>query len=335
MKRTLLAALALAGASGGAAEIVTLAGRAMGTKWTARFEAGAAGYDPDSLRRRIADRLEALEQQLSIYRPASALSRFNASTHTEWFPVPVELARVAAEARRVAALTGGAFDPTVFPLVRLWGFGPEGRTGTVPPPAEILVARERIGWSLLEVRVAPPALRRAQAGITADFSSTAKGFAADAVGTLLDQAGLPRHVVQVGGDVRVGAAPEGQPGWAIAIEEPVEERGGVACIVALADSAVSTSGDYRNFFRAGGQRYGHIIDPRSGLPPQGDLASATVIHHSSATASSLATGLFVLGPEAGWRLALEERLAALFIVRRGSELEQVSTPEFDRWRKAH
>lgn len=336
MSRARAAVLALALASAvGAAEIVTLTGRAMGTRWTVKFEAEAGDLDADALRQRIEGKLEELEQQLSTYRPASVLSRFNASTHAEWFPVPAELAFVALEARRVAALTGGAFDPTVEPLVRLWGFGAGGGAGKVPQPAEILVARERIGWPLLEVRAAPPALRRARGGITADFSSTAKGFAVDALGALLDAAGRPRHLVQVGGDVRTGAIPRGHEGWSVSIEEPLETRRGVACVVSLADAAVSTSGDYRNFFRAGGQRYGHIIDPRSGMPPQGELASVTVIHPSCATASSLATGLFVLGAEAGLRLAQEEGLAALFIVQRGAALAQVSTPEFDRLRKVH
>ncbi len=332
MKRALAAcAVIVAAFPAGAAEIVTLTGRAMGTTWVAKFQPSAApGCDSDVLRDRIAAKLESLEQQLSTWRPASDLSRFNATTHTEWFPVPPELAAVAAEALRIAALTGGAFDPTVAPLVRLWGFGPHGRAEGVPSPAAIAAARARIDWRALEVRASPPALRRTRPGIAADFSSTAKGLAADAMSALLTAEGLPRHLVQVGGDVRAGAAADGTSGWSVAIEQPHTETRGIAGVVPLADRAVSTSGNYRNFFQVSGRRHGHIIDPRTGQPVDGELAAVSVVHASCATSSSLATGLFVLGPEEGMRLAREQKLACLFFVRRGSTLVRLASPEFER-----
>lgn len=337
MKPALAAVMAVAAAfSSDAAEVITLTGRAMGTTWVAKIQPSVANAcDTDALRERIAAKLESLEQQLSTWRPQSDLSRFNATTHTEWFPVPPELAAVAAEALRIAALTGGAFDPTVAPLVHLWGFGPEGRTDKAPSPAAISAARNRVDWRALEVRASPPALRRTRPGITADFSSTAKGFAADAVSALLAAEGASRHLVQVGGDVRAGAATDGRPGWPIAIEQPHNDERGIACVVPLANQAVSTSGNYRSFFQANERRHGHIVDPRTGQPVDGELAAVSVVQDSGATSSSLATGLFVLGPEAGLRLARELHLPALFIARRGDTLEQVATPEFDRLRKAH
>ncbi|MBL9189200.1 MAG: FAD:protein FMN transferase [Opitutaceae bacterium] len=335
--KCLLAALAawLAVVGSGATEVVTLTGRAMGTAWTVKFQPTAPSLDHEGLRTRLAARLEEIEQQCSTWRPASALSRFNATTHTEWFPVPPELASVAAESLRIAALTGSAFDPTVAPLVRLWGFGPEARAEQEPSPGTIAAVLARVDWRALEARASPPALRRARAGVTADFSSTTKGFAADALSTWLTAEGLPHHLVQIGGDVCTGAAPAESSGWTVAIEQPLEDGNGLACVVRLANQAVSTSGDYRNFFRAGDRRQGHIIDPRTGRPVQGDLASVTVVHPEGATASSLATGLFVLGAEAGLDFARTQGLAALFIVRHGAVLEQRATADFDRMRKAH
>ncbi|MBL9198997.1 MAG: FAD:protein FMN transferase, partial [Opitutaceae bacterium] len=262
-------------ASASPTEIATLTGRAMGTTWTVKVEAG--GHDTEILRRQIVARLEDLEQQLSTYRSGSALSRFNTSGHAEWFPVPAELAQVAGESLRIAEVTSGAFDPTVEPLVRLWGFGP-GPRPEAPPPAD-LVARvlQRVDWRRLEVRSSPPALRRTQLGVTADFSSPGKGFAADAVSTLLSAAGLPRHLVQIGGDVRAGIAPANRNGWPVAIERPAAAAPGITRVINLATRAVSTAGNYRNFFRAGGRSLGHIIDPRTGHPAQGDLAAVTVV----------------------------------------------------------
>lgn len=309
-----------------AAEITTLAGRAMGTTWTVKVEAGER--DADALRRQIAARLEELAQQLSTYRPDSVLSRFNTCGHTEWFLVPAELAQVAAESRRIAQLTGGAFDPTVEPLVRLWGFGPGPHPAT-PPTAEIVArVRQRVDWRQLEVRAAPPALRRTRAGVTADFSSAGKGLAADAVSALLSGAGLPRHLVQIGGDVRTGAAPAGRTGWPVAIEQPATGASAFASVIPLTARAISTSGNYRNFLQAGQERLGHIIDPRTGRPAQGELAAVTVVHDSAATSSALATGLFALGAEDGLRLARAEGLACLFVVRRDNELVPLATPEF-------
>lgn len=330
MKSLLLTALVLAVAAP-AADSVRLSGRAMGTTWIVKLHAPPAGCELDALRARLAEKLEALEQQLSTWRPASELSRFNSAASTDWFSVPPELAAVAAESLRIAALTGGAFDPTVAPLVDLWGFGRAGRISVPPAASAITVARARVDWRALAVRAAPPALRRTRGGIAADFSSTAKGFAADALSALLATEGLPRHLVQIGGDVRAGAAPAGRDGWPVAIEQPRDDAREPAAVVSLTQLAVSTAGNYRNFFQAAGRRHGHIVDPRTGAPVQGDLASVTVVHASSATASSLATGLFVLGAEVGLRLAREQGLAALFIVRRGEALAQVATDEFLRF----
>lgn len=306
--------------------IATLTGRAMGTTWTVKVE--ASGHDTEALHRQIAARLEDIEQQLSTYRPASDLSRFNTSGHTDWHPVPAEFAQVAAVSLRIAELTGGAFDPTVEPLVRLWGFGPGPRPET-PPTAEVVArVRQRVGWRQLEVRAAPPALRRTREGVAADFSSAGKGFAADAVSALLAGAGRPRHLVQIGGDVRTGAAPAGRAGWPVAIEQPRSDRSGFAGVIDLAACAVSTSGNYRNFFQTGGARLGHIIDPRTGRPAQGDLAAVTVLHTSAATSSALATGLFALGAEEGLRLAHAEGLACLFITGRDGEFTPHATPAF-------
>ena len=158
----------------------------------------------------------------------------------------------------------------------------------------------------------------------------AKGFAADAVSALLTVAGAPNHLVQIGGDVRSGGTVAEGDGWPVAIEQPLTDASGVACVVVLTGQAISTSGDYRNFFHIGRQRYGHIIDPRTGRPPAGNLASVSVVHDSCATSSALATALFALGAEDAIRLATSEGLACLFLLRQGNGLVRHATPEFER-----
>lgn len=310
-----------------AAEPVTLAGRAMGTTWSVKvLPRAAAAPDPAALQRAVADRLEALERIFSTYRPQSELSRFNAAVSTAWIPVSPELARLAAEARRLHGLTGGAFDVTVAPLVALWGFGPGGVPAALPTEAEVAAARARVDGGALEFRAEPPALRKAVPGLAADFSSLAKGFAADAVGELLRAAGAPDHLVQVGGDVRSGGRRGVGRGWAVAIESP--EAGAALRTVALAGEALSTSGDYRNFHRIAGRRYGHIVDPRTGAPVAGELAAVSVIRPTCAESSALATALFVLGAEAGHALAVREGWAGVFAVREGGGVVVRETPAF-------
>ena len=315
-----------------AAEPVTITGRAMGTGWSVKFFQPPVPLDRDAVSREVAALLEKLEQQFSTYRPQSELSRFNASDRTDWIAVAPELAFVAAESRRISELTGGAFDVTVLPLVALWGFGPGGQSGTIPSAKEIAAARQRVDWRRLEVRLEPPALRKLEPRVEVDFSSMAKGFAADAVSQRLTALGAPQYLVQVGGDVRAGAAATGAAGWPIAIEQPLDVASArsVADVIRLAGRAVSTSGDHRNSFRVGRKRYGHIIDPRTGKPVDGDLASVSVVHDSCATSSALATALFVLGADEGFRLATRERLACLFLLRDGAGIVRRPTHEFER-----
>jgi FAD:protein FMN transferase len=320
--------------TGRTSEPVAFSGRAMGTNWTVKIDQPAPSLDSAQLVRQISERLEQLEQIFSTYRPHSELSRFNAVTHTEWVPVSAEMAEVARLSHEVSGLTAGAYDVTVFPLVRLWGFAAQRRTDVLPAPAEVATARGLVDWRKLELRPEQRALRKSLPQLTADFSSMAKGFAADALSELLAQREAGNHFVQVGGDIRTRGAPHNAAGWNVGIEQPIEGRSDVACVVTLNGQALSTSGDYRNYFQAGQRRYGHIIDPRTGEPVSSLLAAVSVVEARSARSSALATGLFVLGPDEGFRLATEHRLACLFFVRHGTEVVQKATPAFERFRKA-
>ncbi|WP_414660923.1 FAD:protein FMN transferase [Horticoccus sp. 23ND18S-11] len=313
-----------------AAESVSVSGRAMGTTWTVTWVQPETAVASAVIAGAVAERLEALEQIFSTYREQSELMRFNATQRADWLPVSPELAQLAAESRRISAVTDGAFDVTVQPLVVLWGFGPTRRTGALPTREEVNRARARVDWRQLEVQRAPPALRKGRVSVAADFSSMAKGFAADAVGDQLVFIGVGNHLVQVGGDVRArGGGIDGR-GWSAAIEEPRDGPRAIATVVQLDGRALSTSGDYRNHFVQDGRRYGHIIDPRTGEPVNHDLAAVSVVHVSSALSSAWATALFVLGSDAGGRVALEQKIAALFFVREGSRIVRRPTPEFAR-----
>ncbi len=327
---TLLVCLAAAAT---AADPLTLNGRTMGTTWSVKFVQPAPPIVAARVELAVAQRLEQLEQLFSTYRLQSELSLFNANPSTDWISAAPELVRVADESRRISALTHGAFDVTVLPLVELWGFGAMRRTAALPTASEVSATRARVDWRRLETRTQPPALRKSDAGVTVDFSSVAKGFSADEISAMLTRLGAPNHLVHVGGDVKAGGNGPEARGWRVAIEAPTGDRTSSARVVVLRDAAVSTSGAYRNSFVVEGRRYGHIIDPRRGEPVSGALASVSVVHASCATSSAFATALFVLGTEEGYRFATEQRLAGLFYAREGDVVKARETPSFEAMQK--
>ena len=308
------AGLGLAGA-GVAAESVAVGGRALGTNWLLRWVPGPGTPDPALVQREAATLLEAFEAELSAWRPHSALHRLNAASAGEWLPVSRRLAGIAAEALAVAELTGGAFDPTVEPLLGPWGHGPAARSGPPPSPAELERLRAAVDWRRLAVRAEPPAVRRARADTRLDLSSPAKGRATDELAELARRLGAANHLAAVGGDLRAaGGGPEGL-GWPVGIAAPEPGKPAVARRLHLHDAALSTSGNDRNRAPVGTSGAGHLIDPRTGRPAESSLISVSVQAATSQRASALATGLFVLGPEVGPALALRAGLQALFVER--------------------
>jgi len=271
--------------------------------------------------------LVAVNDEMSTYLPESALSRFNNAGLDEWVAVPVPVVEVVTAARRLSEASAGAFDVTVGPLVNLWGFGPDTVDG-IPAAAAIAAARDRVGYTALETRSDPPALRKTLP-VYVDLSAIAKGHGVDRVVERLLEAGCTDLLVDVGGEVRaVGRNPQGRL-WRIGVEVPDPERiGGIQRIVELDGAALATSGDYRNFIEVAGHRYSHTIDPRSGAPVAHDLAAVTVLHPSAMWADGYATLLAVLGPEEGWQFAVDADLAALFVVRRDNGFEERYTDAF-------
>jgi thiamine biosynthesis lipoprotein len=275
-----------------------------------------------------------VNREISTYDPESELSRLNRDLSTDWIPISAKLHGVLAEGLRLSGLTGGAFDITVGPLVNLWGFGPEVRADAVPLPAQIQAALERVGYQRLGLRADPPALRKGRPDIYIDLSALGEGYGADRLAAYLDSQGLTEYMVAVAGTIRVrGRNVKGQP-WGIAVEAPMEGERTVQRIIPLSDGAVSTSGDYRNFFEQGGRRYSHHIDPRTGESVAHRLASATVVMPSgpgsAMSADGLATALVVMGEEKGPALVESLGLAAFFILREGDALRELATAAFGR-----
>jgi thiamine biosynthesis lipoprotein len=329
-----LAALALLAACAQAPAQIVLSGPAMGTTWNLRVVPGSGAVTADAIRALLESSLAEVDAVMSTYRPDSAISRFNASESTDWVDVPPMLAGLLAESLRLGRMTSGAFDVTVSPVVALWGFGTGAPREAPPTEAEIATALALTGQQHLGVREQPPALRKALPGLRVDLDAIAPGYAVDLIAERLEASGIANYMIEVGGEVRVhGRNAEGGP-WRIGIERPDEQGRSVARVLHLESMAVSTSGDYRDFFEAGGQRYSHTLDPRTGRPVTHGLASVTLLRPTAAEADGLATGLSVLGSEAGFALAEGNDWAALFVQRTPGGFEQRETTAFARLTQA-
>lgn len=307
-------------------------GRAMGTYFriTLVTRGELVQAQTETLRASVAAALERVESLMSTYRSESELSQFNAARHTDWIPVSRETALVVREAIEVGCTSGGVYDVTVGPLVNLWSFGPDhGRPAAVPSEEELARAKSRVGLDQLDVRLDPPALRKHRSDLYVDLASIAKGFGVDRVAEALDRAGLDDYCVDVGGEIRTKGCNARGIDWHIAIERPVDGDQSAAEIVPLSNLAMATSGDYRIYFEVDGVRYSHEIDPRTGWPIHHALASVTVVDPSCMRADAWATALLVAGPEAGYAMAVEHRLAACFLIKAGSGFETRWTPGFE------
>lgn len=302
-------------------ELYRLHGLTMGTSWSVSC-VGAGDFGAEGLAAAIQAMLDALVAEMSTFDPASALSRYNGAAAGEWVTLSADLHKVVKYAAAVAEASGGAYDPTVGPLVNLWGFGPDPCRNKAPDDGEIAAARARVGWR--RMAFAPDATALLQpGGVYVDLSAIAKGFAVDRVAALLDDAGIENYLVEIGGELRgQGMKPDGQPWW-VALD-PV--AGLPDFLIALHGLSIATSGDSLRYFEDGGQRFCHAIDPRSGYPVANGVSSISLIHPECICADALSTALMVMAPDEAYAFAVRNGLAARFLLRRAEGFEERLTP---------
>jgi thiamine biosynthesis lipoprotein len=310
-------------------QLATLGGGTMGTSWSLQYWDDAA-VDP-GLEATLVSELARLDRGVfSTYTPDSELSRLNRNPSPEAVSVSPDLFAVLQMAQEMYAASEGAFDPTVGPLVRLWGFGPDPvPEQALPTDAEIAAARAKVDMPALQL--APPGRGVIRTRpIELDLSSLAEGYAADVLAGLLEAQGIEDYLLDVGGEVRVaGGKPDGSS-WRIAIERP--ENSAPTPFAAFATDgamlAVSSSGDYRNYREIDGKRYSHEIDPRTGWPIDHELTEVTVVAQSAALADAWSTALMVLGPQEALRIADDLDLSAYFIIHTDQGLAAQSSHRF-------
>jgi thiamine biosynthesis lipoprotein len=304
------------------AQRLSFSGAAFATTWRVRLCVDPARFaGPDRLRAACAAKLARIDEEMSPYRETSDLTRFNRAAPGALIALPAMMQQVLSGALEIAALTDGAFDPTLLPLTELWGFGaravPEGL-----PCADAIAAVPRESWRAL--RLDKTCLIQ-PGGAQLDLCGIAKGFAVDALSDLCRAApGVTAALIEIGGELQGwGVQPDGQPWW-VGVED-TDVR------IALCGWAVATSGDGRRAFRHQGRLYSHTLDASAGAPTQSDIASATVFDPACWRADALATALIVMGSERALRFARAHNLACLLRVRGDDEVRTVLSPRLEGW----
>ncbi|MFG6668172.1 FAD:protein FMN transferase [Halomonas sp. HNIBRBA4712] len=309
---------------------VRLEGGIFGTFYQVTLVDPLTQGEAQALEEGILAELESVDQAMSTYRDDSELIAFNQAPLDEWQPLSNELIEVMAISQSVAEASNGAFDITIGELVNLWSFGPEARPQEIPSEQELDERLSRIGFDALEVDTQAMQARRTR-DVFVDLSGVAKGHATDRVAAYLDREGIEDYLVNLGGDLisRGHRNEADQEPWRIGIEVPRDGRPEAQHIIPLESLSVATSGDYRHYFEADGQRYSHTLDPRTGRPITHRLASVSVFHPSNAWADAWATALSVAGEEAGMQMAVDNELSVLMLVSDGDgQWRSLASPAF-------
>ena len=259
-------------------------------------------YAPDKLGAERAcaaafERFAELDTIMSDYRIDSELNRLCAGAGGPATPVSRDLFTVLERSQDVARRSGGAFDVTCGPIVRLWRRA--RKTRALPSPNEIERARALVGWQHLHLDARKQTARLDLAGMQLDLGGIGKGYGDDGAQQVLKRFGITRALVDAGGDLVVSGPPPGETGWKIAVPNAADHADAPPLL--FANRAISTSGDTEQFVDIGGKRYSHIVDPRTGQALT-DRIAVTVLARDGLTSDGLSTAVSVLGVAKGQTL---------------------------------
>lgn len=277
---------------------ITLSGPTMGTTYNITY------LDPDNrdLQSSIDSLLQVFNLDLSTYIPESELSKFNASDTLD-YKLPY-LYPVLKASKAIYEKTNGAFDPTVGPLVNIWGFGPTGPE--LKDSVDIRLILNNVGFD--KINFDENQVRKTKSGVYLDFSAIAKGYGVDVVAEYLRNKNIENYLVDIGGEIVTRGVNDKGELWKLGINRPLESANpnDLMGIIALKDRGMATSGNYRNYYVKDSVKISHTISPATGYPVQHSLLSATVVAKDCMTADAYATAMMVMGKDEA--IALDEKL---------------------------
>ncbi|MDN6274976.1 FAD:protein FMN transferase [Psychrobacter sp.] len=301
-----------------------LSGETMGTSYHISYQT-PSDVDEEILQASIDERLQQVNDSMSTYQTDSTISKFNHLGAETPITIDADFSQVLDVSRVVYQQSGGAFDPTVMPLVETWGFGSTmtvDRLQRPPTATEIAQAKALVDFDSIVKN--DTTIYKTKDGIGLDFSAVAKGYGVDVIAAVLrDDYQIRNYMVEIGGEIATSGVNNQQQPWQIAIDAPitdstVTERQSISAIRQPIKTNnqmhLATSGNYRNSVMFDGKRYSHTIDPTTGEPIAGGAPSVTVAADSVALADAWATALTAMPYEKALNIAKEQDLAAMFVV---------------------
>jgi len=274
------------------AEFAGFNGFAQGTTYSIVYES-RKNTGPDSLKKEVEKILSDFDMSLSLYIDSSILSRVN---RNEDIKVDSFFEEVFKKSVAISEMTGGAFDVTVGPLVRAWGFGPDDKKNFSEQKRDSLL--RLVGMA--KVSLSDGRLKKTDPAINLDFNAIAQGYSVDVVCRYFDGIEIENYLIEIGGEVRARGTKNGNL-WRIGIDKPEDNNiipgQSLQAIVRITDRALATSGNYRKFYVENGIKYSHTIDPKTGYPARNRLLSATILADDCASADGIATACMVIGHE--------------------------------------
>jgi len=312
-------------------EVNEFRGQTMGTSYSIKIVAKLTPSHKKNLQLSIDSTLIDINKKMSTYITDSELLKFNTSKDTNWIKVSKDLAMVISEALEISKASNGMYDITIGPLVNLWGFGPDIKNEKIPTQKEVDDKKKDIGFENILVNLEESKIKKKKPNIYCDLSSIAKGYGVDKVGLLFEKFGFNNYMVEIGGEVRTKGKNGKNEKWKIGIATPTND--GLEKIVNLSNYSMATSGDYLNYFEENGVRYSHTINPKTGKPITHKLASVTVIYNNCSYADAYATAIDVMGPDEGYKFALQQNLPIFMIVRENNSFIEKMTPQFKKFIK--
>jgi thiamine biosynthesis lipoprotein len=263
-----------------------------GTTYSIVFE-NSGKFNPQELRSEVEKILHDFDMSLSLYKDSSILSKIN---RNEKVAPDSFFFEAFNKSKEISELTGGAFDITVGPLVKAWGFGPDAHKNFTESKRDSLLML--VGMD--KVQVKDGEIVKTDSRISLDFNAIAQGYSVDVICRYFNGLGVKSYLVEIGGEVRA-KGDKGGALWRIGIDRPEDNNNSpgsnLQAIIRIKDEALATSGNYRKFYVENGIKYSHTIDPKTGYPAKNQLLSATIIADDCASADGIATACMVMGKE--------------------------------------
>ena len=279
-----------------------ISGNTMGTTYLVKIITSGNDYEMESIEKSIDSLLIQLNKQMSTWDPESEISQFNDWNSKVPFAVSDDFLNVVKKSITISENTGGLFDPTVYDLMSLWGFGPNPRSG-FPDIEDVHRVLEHTGISQFEITES--VLVKNNKLCKLDLNAIAKGYGVDKIFNLLNQKGFYNIFVEIGGEVKCSGKNIKNKNWSIGIEDPSADgnyQKKISAIISVVNGAIATSGNYRNIVDLDGEILGHTINPQTGFPIQTDVLSVSVLSNSCMESDAWATALMAMNHQTGFAM---------------------------------